>query len=158
MARSTQTLTLMVDNEFGVLTRITALVRREGWNIKSLAVAETENPAVSSLTLSVECVASTFAHVTARLGRLACVRALSVYTPATHTGRELLLARVACDAAALAQAAQRLGARMLPGGVLEAAGAPGEIDALLTELRALGPVDAARSGIVTLENTEGDAQ
>lgn len=152
----TQTLTLMVDNEFGVLTRVTAMVRREGWNIKSLSVAETANPAVSRLTLCVECVPGTLEHVTARLGRLASVRSLSLYTPATHTGRELLLARINADGDALAALAASHGARLLGGGVLQACGTPEELDALLAGLRALGPVEAARSGIVTLENKEND--
>lgn len=152
----TQTLTLMVDNEFGVLTRVTAMVRREGWNIKSLSVAETANPAVSRLTLCVECVPGTLDHVTARLGRLACVRTLSLYSPATHTGRELLLARTNADDTALAALVARYDARLLSGGVLEASGTPEQLDALLAELRDLGPVEAARSGIVTLENKEND--
>lgn len=72
--RSVKTIGLLVDNEFGVLTRITALVRRDGFNIKSLAVTETKNPGVSRLLIAVECVDSAFPKVLSRLGKLGCVK------------------------------------------------------------------------------------
>lgn len=72
--KSLKTIFMMVDNEFGVLTRITALVRREGFNIKSLAVSVTENPEVSRMLIAVECVDSALSKVLERLSRLDCVR------------------------------------------------------------------------------------
>lgn len=153
--RSVQTLILIVDNEFGVLTRISALVRREGWNIKSLVAAETINPALSRLTLSVECIDSTLPRVSERLGRLACVRGITVYSADTHFGREFLMATVDGDTAAAARAAEDAGARVVEssGGklTLEWVGAPGQAEGLLAALKPFGIVDVARSGIVTLE-------
>ncbi len=67
------TLDLLVDNEFGVLTRITALVRREGFNIRCLAVDETENPEISRLLICVESMQSAVPRVVVRLNRLGCV-------------------------------------------------------------------------------------
>lgn len=154
--RSVQTLILLVDNEFGVLTRVTALVRREGWNIKSLVVAETMNPAVSRLTISVECVDSTLPNVLDRLGRLACVRSISAWAADTHFGRELVMVTVggsgAVQAAGVAQSA---GARILEASqgalTLEFSGAPEQADSLLAALKPFGIVNVARSGIITLE-------
>jgi acetolactate synthase-1/3 small subunit len=65
---------LLVDNEFGVLTRITARVRREGFNIKSLAVEVTENPEMSLMLIAVECLESALPKVLGRLNKLECVR------------------------------------------------------------------------------------
>lgn len=74
MQKSVITLNMLVDNEFGVLTRITSLVRREGYNIKSLAVDVTDDASVSQLLLSVECMVSTLPNILSRLNRLGCVR------------------------------------------------------------------------------------
>lgn len=154
--RSAQTLILFVDNEFGVLTRVTALVRREGWNIKSLSVGETQNPAVSRLTLTVECLESTLPRVLERLGKLACVRGISAYAGDTHISRELVMATVGSEAAGQAeQAAAAFGASVIERGpcglALAFAGEPARAEAFLEALRPFGVRNVARSGVVALE-------
>ncbi|MEI6100544.1 MAG: ACT domain-containing protein [Eubacteriales bacterium] len=74
MNRSSVTIFMLVDNEFGVLTRITALLRREGFNIMSLAVEVTENPEISQLLVSVECMDTALPRVLGRLNKLGCVK------------------------------------------------------------------------------------
>lgn len=74
------TIGLTVDNEFGVLTRVTALIRREGWNIKSLSVDETERSDISRMTIDLECAEHTAEQVIKRLSRLASVRAIDDLT------------------------------------------------------------------------------
>jgi len=155
--RTVQTLILLVDNEFGVLTRVTALVRREGWNIKSLAVAETMDPAVSRLTISVECIDSTLPHVLERLGRLACVRGISAYAEATHFSRELILVTLEGGEGERAiKEAEGLGARVIDREergclTLEFMGTPEQAEGLLAALKSCGAVNVARSGVVALE-------
>ena len=148
-------LTLMVDNEFGVLTRITAQIRREGWNIKSLAVAETLDPAISRITLALECYDTTLPEVMHRLSRLACVRSVTAYSPDQYVCRELCIARVSSEGEAVQQAAQRFGAHLLSqdGGVslLEMTAEPAQLDAFLQALRELGEISVARTGAITLE-------
>jgi acetolactate synthase-1/3 small subunit len=161
--RGVQTLILLVDNEFGVLTRVTALVRREGWNIKSLVVAETMNPAVSRLTISVECIDSTLPQVLDRLGRLACVRSIAAFAAETHFSRELVMLTVSgCGAAEAARKAAAAGARLLDEGpgsaTLEFAGAPEQAEDLVAALKPLGIVNVARSGIVTLERPKKEEE
>ncbi|NLG52426.1 MAG: ACT domain-containing protein [Clostridiales bacterium] len=72
--RGIRNISMLVDNEFGVLTRITALVRRDGLNIKSLAVTETKDKAVSRLLIAVECTDNSFIKVLARLKKLGCIK------------------------------------------------------------------------------------
>lgn len=74
MNRSIVTFYMLVDNEFGVLTRITAMLRREGFNIKSLAVEVTDNPEISQMLVSVECIDSALPRVLTRLNKLGCVK------------------------------------------------------------------------------------
>jgi acetolactate synthase I/III small subunit len=155
--RTAQTLILLVDNEFGVLTRVTASIRREGWNIRSLVVAETMDAAVSRLTISVECIDSTLPNVLERLGRLACVRSISAYSDATHFRRELILVTMSAEHRKFAlHAGEAIGAHVIEGGkagalTLEFSGVPEQAESLLAALKPLGIVNVARSGIVTLE-------
>ena len=65
---------LLVDNEFGVLTRITALVRRDGVNIHSLAVTDTEKVELSHMMLSVECIETRLPRLLEQLQKLSCVK------------------------------------------------------------------------------------
>ena len=135
-------LSVFADNEFGVLTRITALIRREGWNIKTLSVAETIHPSVSRLTIGVECIDSTLEMVLKRILRLDCVRRASI---CETCGREMALAHLPADAMAPE------GSRMVGERVYEYTGLPGEVDAWCHAVAALGASDIARGGVVTLE-------
>lgn len=89
MKREVVTIFLLVDNEFGALTRITALVRREGFNIKSLAVEVTENPDVSQMLISVECLDSRLIKVLERLNKLGCVRNVAQVSNCFDLGQAL---------------------------------------------------------------------
>lgn len=148
-------LTLMVDNEFGVLTRITAQIRREGWNIKSLAVAESMDPAISRITLSLECFDATLPTVLHRLSRLACVRSVTAYDASTYVCRELAIARVCCTEEALDALRREHEVRVVADSpaakILELSGAPEELDALILSLEKFGEVNVARTGPITLE-------
>jgi acetolactate synthase-1/3 small subunit len=142
-----------VDNEFGVLTRITALIRREGWNIKSLAVAETVDSSISCLTVCIECLDSALEHVRVRLGKLDCVHSLIVFDPQKHERIELAVVRVLTpDKSAAEACAQSFGARLsCPDGdrqVFEITKDPVRIDAFISELASLGTINVTRSGAI----------
>ena len=111
-ARDAHILTLTVDNEFGVLTRITAQIRREGWNIKSLAAEETADRSISRITLALQCFDSTLPSVVSRLSRLACVRHVSAYDAARCICRELTIARMA-DTPEMRAVAEQFGAQVI---------------------------------------------
>lgn len=157
-----QLLSMTVDNEFGVLTRVTALIRREGWNIRSLSVAESADPCSSRLTVCIECLDSALEHVRARLNKLDCVHSLTVFDPAVHARIELAAVRLGEeDGDAVARALSH-GAR--PYGsdgarIYTLAADPERIDAFLAELAALGADGAVRSGAVLLSRrADGEPQ
>ena len=87
--RSIKTISILVDNEFWVLTRITALFRREGFNIKSLAVTVTEDEAVSRLLIEVECIESSFSKVMSRLIKLGCIKHATLVSESFDLSRGL---------------------------------------------------------------------
>lgn len=154
--RETDVITLMVDNEFGVLTRVTALIRREGLNIRSLAVAETENSAVSRMTVCLERRHGRLEHVLGRLRRLSSVREVLIFSPETQAARELCLVRVAAaDAAALEALCAGGDVQRLEeeggGALLSACGSPQWVDGFIRQCRELGLLDISRTGILTLD-------
>ncbi len=153
-ARDAHILTLTVDNEFGVLTRITAQIRREGWNIKSLAAEETADRSISRITLALQCFDSTLPSVVSRLSRLACVRHVSAYDAARCVCRELTIARTA-DTPEMRAVVERFGAQVVgaeAGRLLVQLGAePRTLDEFLMALAACGEVASARTGAITLE-------
>lgn len=153
--RTAHILTCMVDNEFGVLTRITAQIRREGWNIKSLAVAESMDPAISRITLTLECFDATLPTVLHRLTKLACVRMVTAYDQESHICRELAVARVAVMDEAIRQLCTQYGASILQelgqSALIELSDMPSVLDSFVQALEAKGEVSVARTGPITLE-------
>jgi acetolactate synthase-1/3 small subunit len=148
--------TLMVDNEFGVLTRITALIRRAGWNIRSLAVAETAISAVSRLTICLECRNTTLEQVLHKLGKLDCVREVSIFGPESQVQQELALLRIEAGAfATLEGLAGALAVKRLYAdeseNLLAVSGESAQIDALLGQLRENGLLEAARTGMIAMK-------
>ena len=149
MTRTPHLLTLIVDNEFGVLTRTTSLIRREGWNIKSLSVAETADNTLSRLTLSLECFDATLASVLNRLGRLDCVHRISACTEQTHILRELALLHVREEG----PAEEEGGLRVAPG-VYQFAAEPSRLDEVI---RRLSPLEVTRTGVIAMDRQEEQA-
>jgi acetolactate synthase-1/3 small subunit len=64
------TLSVLVENKPGVLTRVAGLFARRGFNITSLTVGETERPAVSRMTIIVDAEVAPFEQVTKQLNKL----------------------------------------------------------------------------------------
>ena len=156
VGRGIHIVTLMVDNEFGVLTRITALIRRAGWNIRSLAVAETAVPEVSRLTVCLECRHHSFETVLERLEQQSCVQAVTRYDPDTQIARELAILRFGpLDEAQVARLQADYHAQIMEhtaeGALFTVACREQELDTWLPELQALGLQDIARTGTVALK-------
>ena len=154
---SSHILNLLVDNEFGVLTRVSSQIRREGWNIKSLAVAETMDPAISRITLSVECFAVTLPSVLMKLKRLHCVRSVIAYEPEKFVCRELAVIRFtphdtnAMSVGIIGDCTMREISRSVDTIMLEVTGSPDSLTECIEAFKKLGTVEAARTGAITLE-------
>lgn len=155
MEKTPHILTLMVDNEFGVLTRITSQIRREGWNIKSLAVAESTDSAISRITLALECFDTTLPMVVQRLVKLACVQSVSAYDPAKQVCRELAVAVVHLQDGELAGIIEQFNPTILSrqngATTMELVGTPARLLEFVQELNMLNERSVARTGPITLD-------
>ena len=89
-----QIFAVLVDNEPGVLSRLSGLLSARGFNIDSLNVCDTENKRVSRMTISLLGGEDEFTQVRAQLEDLVFVWAVVDYTNVNHIERELFLAKV----------------------------------------------------------------
>ena len=94
------TISVRVENKFGVLTRITSLFSGRGFNIDTLNVAPTENPAVSKMTLVVVGDDKVVEQVNKLLNKLVNVIEVHDFKEGEYVDRELVLIKVKADAKA----------------------------------------------------------
>jgi len=92
------TIAILVENHAGVLSRISGLFSRRGFNIESLAVGITDDPAVSRITIVVEGSDSVIEQVEKQLNKLIDVIRLRRLPSGSTTVRELMLIKVECNA------------------------------------------------------------
>ena len=88
------TLAVLVDNESGVLSRVARLFSGKGYNIESLAVGTTDNPAISRITIEVLADDKQLNLLTNQLRKLICVHSVKSLKPEHAIRRELMLIKV----------------------------------------------------------------
>ena len=91
------TLSVLVENRPGVLTRVAGLFARRGFNIHSLAVGPTEHADVSRMTVVVDVETHPLEQVTKQLNKLVSVIKIVELEPAAAVQRELMLVKVRAD-------------------------------------------------------------
>ena len=150
-------LTVTVDNEPGILAKITGLFTARGYNIDSLTVADiTEDHAVSRITIVTNGPPEVIDQIEAQLERLVPVHKVTDLTTAgPHVERELALIKVAGKGDARVEAlriAELFRANVVDtttsSFVFELTGTPEKIDSFITLMRELGLVSVGRSGVV----------
>lgn len=93
------TISILVENHPGVLSRVSGLFSRRSFNIDSLAVGVTDDPTVSRITIIVDGNEYTVEQVEKQLNKLIDVIKVKTLAPAETISRELLLVKVAAGAA-----------------------------------------------------------
>ena len=110
------TLSVVVEDRPGALTRITTMFARRGFNIESLAVGPTERPGVSSITLRVDCTQHSLEQIEKQIHKLVNVLRVTELVAGEAVERELLVVRVQTPPerrAELVTTAEALGGRLL---------------------------------------------
>ena len=92
-------ISLLVDNHNGVLARVSSLFCRRGFNIDSLTVSATNDPAVSRITVTLHGDDAAISQLILQTERLEVTRQVFELTPDKSLQRELLLLKVACNTA-----------------------------------------------------------
>ncbi|MBQ8834302.1 MAG: acetolactate synthase small subunit [Oscillospiraceae bacterium] len=91
------TVAILVNNQFGVLNRVTSMFRRRQFNITSLAVSETESTQFSRITIQSEGDEITKQQLINQLYKLPDVKSVLEFNPDETVSRELLLVKVKND-------------------------------------------------------------
>src|SRR5437867_13221839 len=91
------TISVLVENEFGVLARVAGLFSGRGFNIESLTVAETLDPAVSRITLVTRGDDQVLEQIEKQLNKLVSVINVMDFTESPHVEREMALIKVTAD-------------------------------------------------------------
>jgi acetolactate synthase-1/3 small subunit len=151
------TLSVLVENKSGVLTRVAALFSRRSFNIESLAVGPTENPDLSRMTIVVDADTQPLEQITKQLNKLVEIIKIVELEADAAVQRELLLVKVRAPLAErtqVLQTAELFRARVVDVNIdtvtLEATGTPDKLAALLAVLTPLGIKEMAQSGTVAL--------
>jgi acetolactate synthase I/III small subunit len=154
---SKHTLSVLVENRPGVLTRVAGLFARRGFNIHSLAVGPTENPDVSRMTVVVDVEQLPLEQVTKQLNKLISVLKIVELEPGASVQRELLLVKVRADLQTrshVLETVQLFRAKVVdvaPDAVtIEATGNAEKLEALLRVLEPFGIRELVQSGMVAI--------
>jgi len=155
------TISVLVENKFGVLARIAGLFSARGFNISSLAVGETEDQAVSRMTIVVEGDDKTLEQIKKQLNKLIDVIKVVDFKEGEFIDRELVLVKVASTAKnrkEILEAVKSVGARIENTGSksisIEATGDQTKIRALLELLRPFGILEVVRTGRVAMSTED----
>jgi len=148
------TLSVLVENKPGVLSRVTGLFSRRGFNIESLAVGTCEEPGMSRITIVVIGDDAKVEQVMKQLHKLIDVIKVSDLTENERVERELALIKVSAEPgtsrAEVMQIAQIFRAQIIDVGsktvILEVTGDTDKIDALEKLLRQFGVKEMVRTG------------
>ncbi|MGX5357674.1 acetolactate synthase small subunit [Kocuria sp. KH4] len=154
---SRHTLSVLVEDKPGVLTRVAGLFARRAFNIDSLAVGPTELEGVSRITVVVDAEGELLEQVTKQLNKLINVIKIVELTTDSSVQRDHIMVKVRADAATrlqVTQAADLFRATVVDVSteslVIEATGAPDKLRALLDILEPFGVREIVRAGTLAL--------
>ncbi len=151
------TLSVLVENQFGVLARIAGLFSARGFNIVSLSVAETEDPTISVMTIVVDGDNRVVDQVKKQLNKLIEVIKVRDLTNEEYVERELALIKVGVNATKRREIIEI--ADVFKGKVvdishttitIEVTGSEDKIDAIIELLKSYGIIEMARTGKIAL--------
>src|SRR5437773_10972844 len=91
------TISVLVENKFGVLTRVAGLFSGRGYNIDSLNVAPTADPTASRMTIVTRGDDATLEQIVKQLNKLADVMTVQDFREGEYVDRELVVVKVAVD-------------------------------------------------------------
>jgi acetolactate synthase-1/3 small subunit len=154
---SRHTLSVLVEDQPGVLARIASLFARRGFNIESLAVGPTEAEGVSRMTIVVNVAESPLEQVTKQLNKLINVLKIVELDNSAAVQRELLLVKVKADSntrSSILETVALFRAKVVDVATdaitIEATGNHDKIQALLKVLEEYGIKELVQSGMVAI--------
>ena len=156
------TVGVLVDNEPGVLSRVSALFSRRGFNIESLAVGPTQDREISRITIVVLGDDAHIEQLEQQLYKLICVQKVQVMQQGSAVERQLLLVKLEAGLAereGLMRLVDIFKAKVVDvtrrAMVLQITGDNNKVSSLLSLLADYKILELVRTGVVALERGEG---
>jgi acetolactate synthase I/III small subunit len=156
----THIITLHVENQQGVLARISGLFSGRGYNLESITAGVTADPTVTRITLACTGDDAVVEQIKKQLNRLVDVIKVTELTGVPSLNRELMLVKVNAKGpqrGEVFQVADVFKAQIMDVGhesmTVELAGSPEKIDDLIALLQPYGIAEMARSGLVSMERS-----
>jgi acetolactate synthase I/III small subunit len=157
------TLSILVENKPGVLTRISGLFARRGFNISTLAVGPTDDPHISRITLTLDGALHPIDQVTKQLHKLINVIKIRDLEPDETLARELALFKIQADGQARAevmQVCEIFRAKIVDvtkrSVVAEITGTREKVEAFERLVRPFGLIEMARTGEIAIARGRGE--
>ncbi|MDD2688878.1 MAG: acetolactate synthase small subunit [Candidatus Omnitrophica bacterium] len=152
------TISVSVENKFGVLARIAGLFSARGYNIASLAVSETLEPSISYMTIVVEAEdEKILEQIKKQLNKLVDVITVTDFTKKEHVDRELILAKISYSAkdkvkleAMLEKHMAKIVSHKGDTAIIEAVGNQEQIKQLLVGLSQFGIKELVKTGRIAM--------
>mgnify|MGYP001324981470 FL=1 len=152
------TISVLVENKFGVLSRISSLFSGRGFNIESLSVAETMDPTVSRMTIVTRGSDQIIEQVTKQLNKLVDVIKVNDLTEEKFIDREMVLVKVDTEQAVKRDEVLRIVeifrckvADVSPKAyTIEVTGDEGKIKAIVDMLKPIGIKEIVRTGRIAM--------
>ncbi len=152
------TMAVLVENQPGVLSRVSGLFSRRGFNIDSLAVGVTEDPAISRMTIVVDGDEYVVEQLEKQLNKVIPVIKVKTLTPGEYIPRTLSLIKVAVHAgqrAEIMRVTELMGARIVDATrstlTVEFSDTADRTETLETLLRPYGIKEIVRTGVIAIE-------
>ena len=153
------TLSVLVENESGVLSQVSRLFSRKGFNIESLAVGVTDDPKISRITIIIICDSITIKQIANQLAKLLPVLSVKILEPEKSISRELILMKVSATEKEkrdeIIQIVNIFRAKIIDVGLqsvtVEITGNEEKTKAIVDLLEHFGILEIVRTGVISLE-------
>ena len=157
-----QTISVLVENQAGVLNRITGLFSRRAFNIESLAVGVTDDPTISRITIIVDSGNSVVEQVEKQLNKLVEVIKVRTLDETSMIGRELMILKVSAnsrtrgDIMTICNICGAKVADLSPTSIsIELSDTPDRVNTFEELMRPFNILEVARTGMIALQKGGG---
>jgi len=151
------TISVLVENKFGVLTRVAGLFSGRGYNIDTLNVGPTSDPTASRMTIVTRGDDATLEQIVKQLNKLADVMKVQDFREGEYVDRELVLVKVAVDSKTRAEVMQitdifraKIVDVQTKALTIEITGNESKIEKFLDLMKTFGVLDLTRTGKVAM--------
>ena len=151
------TISVLVENHFGVLARVSALFSARGYNIDSLCVGETQDPSISRMTVVVRGDEGVLTQIMKQLNKLVDVIEVQDLTKESFVERELVMIKVSATGKSRSEVVEITSifrAKVVDMGtesmILLVTGAKGKVSAFIDMMRPFGILELVRTGQIAI--------